>query len=87
MFSQAKNYSACSETSDTDPIFHLMRDLKSVIIVLNIKTQHTGQECTHKIQAIMYVYMLWFNFILVLNFISLCFKLILSYIKTKSNKI
>ena len=35
MFLGAKNYSACSETADTDPVFHLMRDLKSVIMVLN----------------------------------------------------
>lgn len=37
---------------------------------------------------IKYMYMLWFSLILgLMNFISLCFKLLLYIIKTKGNKI
>ena len=46
-----QNYSACSETSNTDPIFHLMRDLKSVITVYinkhNINVPTKFKKCMY----------------------------------------
>ena len=51
------------------------------LILVGYSRQHTVESCL-KIQ----VYMLWFNFILGLNFIFLCFKLIIIHYHTQKQR-